>query len=126
MTPVVGLSFGRRQRRCSAVGRGRHRPVGLRRKRSRIRFSELSGAQRVGLLVLAAVEVGLLIAAELDIQRRPADQVVGEKIWWRGAALINVVGPLSYFRWGRRRSGPDEAGLAQRDGEGARPPHQPL
>ena len=72
------------------------------RERTKVKFNDLSAWQQVAVVVLGAVEVGLLIAAELDIQRRPEDQVVGRKTWWRAVCLINVVGPLSYFRWGRR------------------------
>jgi hypothetical protein len=53
--------------------------------------------------VLAAVQLGLLIAAERDIQRRPASLVRGSKTRWRLVCLINFLGPLSYFTFGRRR-----------------------
>jgi hypothetical protein len=49
------------------------------------------------------LQLGLLVAAELDIQRRPDASVNGPKVAWRLACLVNFVGPLSYFRWGRRR-----------------------
>ena len=58
--------------------------------------------QRAGILLLAAIEFGLKVAAARDIQRRPADQVHGSKLFWRLSLLVNTVGPLSYFRWGRR------------------------
>lgn len=72
------------------------------RKRSKVRFSDLSPWQQATLVALGVVEVGLLLVAEVDIQRRPEAQVVGRKAWWRAIRLINVIGPLSYFRWGRR------------------------
>lgn len=74
-----------------------------RRSRARKRFRQLPLPARIGLGMLGAVEVVLLVAAEADIQRRPADQVAGRKLWWRAISLINIVGPLSYFRWGRRQ-----------------------
>jgi hypothetical protein len=55
------------------------------------------------MVVLAAVQLGLLIAAERDIQRRPAPLVRGSKTRWRLVCLINFLGPLSYFTFGRRR-----------------------
>ena len=55
------------------------------------------------MVVLAAVQLGLLIAAQRDIQRRPAPLVRGSKTRWRLVCLINFLGPLSYFTFGRRR-----------------------
>lgn len=66
--------------------------------------AELSAAQRTGLIGLGVVEVVLLLAAFVDLHRRPAGQVRGSKRAWRLAALVNVVGPLAYFTLGRRRS----------------------
>jgi hypothetical protein len=54
-------------------------------------------------MLLAAVQLTLLAAAEIDIQRRPASQINGPKNRWRLLCLINFVGPLSYFGWGRQR-----------------------
>ena len=71
---------------------------------SRVRFSELSRRRQAGLVVLAAVQLGLMIAAERDIQRRPPDLIRGSKKHWRLVCLINFVGPLSYFTAGRRRT----------------------
>jgi hypothetical protein len=74
-------------------------------RRSRVRFSELPRRERVGILVLGAVQLGLLVAAELDIQRRPAPLIRGPKTRWRLLCLINFLGPLSYFTFGRLRGG---------------------
>jgi hypothetical protein len=72
------------------------------KSRKRVKFSELSVPRRVGIVVLGAIQLTLLFAAQIDIQRRPADQINGAKMMWRLVCLINFVGPLSYFRWGRR------------------------
>ncbi len=64
-------------------------------------FKERSPAQRLWVLALIAVSLGLVAAAERDIQRRPADQVRGSKLLWR-LVCLNAVGSVSYFRWGRR------------------------
>lgn len=68
----------------------------------RVPFRELSIQKRVGIVLLGTLQFGLLIAAERDIQRRPPDQINGAKGKWRLLCLINFVGPLSYFRWGRK------------------------
>jgi hypothetical protein len=64
-------------------------------------FLQRSRTQRLWLLVLTAGSVLLVIAAERDIQRRPADRVRGNRLLWRLVSL-NALGSLSYFRWGRR------------------------
>jgi hypothetical protein len=69
--------------------------------RSKKRFSEYSPAQRFWIAALGAVSLGLVAAAERDIQRRPADQVRGSKLPWR-LLCLNAIGAASYFRWGRR------------------------
>lgn len=81
-----------------------HRTCGRSRCRSsRTRFSDLSLQQRIGVLALVSVQLGLLIGAEIDIQRRAPEEVNGRKLGWRVACLLNFVGPIAYFRWGRRR-----------------------
>ena len=71
-------------------------------RRSRVRFTELPRRRQAGIVVLATVQVGLLIAAERDIQQRPAALIRGPKSRWRLLCLINFLGPLSYFMFGRR------------------------
>jgi hypothetical protein len=63
-------------------------------------FKEMSPLERVITLVLIGISVGIVTAAERDLQRRPDDQVRGEKWLWR-LLCLNAVGAVSYFRWGR-------------------------
>jgi hypothetical protein len=65
-----------------------------------------SPRQQLGIGALAAVELGAKVAAARDIQRRPADQIRGSKLFWRLTLLVNTFGPLSYFIWGRRPAAP--------------------
>jgi hypothetical protein len=65
------------------------------------RFKEFSPQQRNRVLALIAAALVLVAAAEVDIQRRPADQVRGRKLVWRMLCL-NALGAVGYFRWGRR------------------------
>jgi hypothetical protein len=67
------------------------------------KWSELSVPSRVGVSVLGTIQLGLLVAAQVDIQRRDAGEVNGSKALWRLVCLLNFIGPLTYFRWGRRR-----------------------
>ena len=61
-------------------------------------------------MALGATEVGLLAAAQLDITRRPVEQIRGGKPLWRLVSLLNIVGPLAYYRWGRIRPGSPSGG----------------
>ncbi len=66
------------------------------------KWEHLSPAQRAGISVAGVVQVGLLIAAQVDLTRRSDEQVNGPKALWRAVSLINFVGPLAYFAIGRR------------------------
>jgi Phospholipase_D-nuclease N-terminal len=74
-----------------------------RNRRSRRRWRDLTPAQQALVITGATVQFGLAAAAWTDLARRAPAQVRGPK--WRWAALIavNYVGPIAYFRWGRRR-----------------------
>ena len=72
----------------------------------RRRWSDLSERTRRWILLGAAVEGVLKIAALIDLKRRPAADVRGRKwVWATGIALANSVGvvPIGYFLFGRRR-----------------------
>ena len=69
------------------------------------RWSELDPKVRRAVVVGAAVETGLKIAALIDLARRPARDVRGSKAVWAAAiALVNAAGtvPIAYFLRGRR------------------------
>jgi hypothetical protein len=68
------------------------------------RFTELSPPLRLATVVLGAVQVALYVAAYVSIARRPAAEIRGSKTKWRLVCLLNTIGPLSYFRWGRVRA----------------------
>ena len=66
-------------------------------------FRALSPVKQAAVVALTAGSWWLSGSAELSIQRTPPDRVRGPKLLWRIACLTNTVGPLAYFRWGRRR-----------------------
>jgi hypothetical protein len=72
---------------------------GFGRKR---RMRDLSGLHRALLALAGTVQVLLLAAAQVDLLRRPASEVRGPKWVWRTVALVNFVGPITYFLVGRR------------------------
>jgi hypothetical protein len=68
------------------------------------RWHEMSARKRTFIVVAGAVEVGLNVAVQIDLLRRPAEAIRGSKAAWRAAAFVNVFGPVAYFAYGRKRS----------------------
>ena len=66
-------------------------------------WAELSPPAKFGTIVAACVQLSLLVAAQRDISRRPAEEIRGSKALWRAVTLINFIGPGSYFTFGVRR-----------------------
>ena len=62
----------------------------------------LSPKQRTAALVLGSLQLSLAATAWADLARRPPEQVNGSKIRWALIISINLVGPVAYFRRGRR------------------------
>ena len=71
--------------------------------RTKKKFSELSPAARTAAIVAGVIEVALFAAAQIDIYRRSPEQIRGSKGLWVGLCFINILGPLSYFRFGRKK-----------------------
>ena len=67
------------------------------------RWSDLSTAQRAIVVAAAAVQLGLQLAALVDLRRRRARQLNGSKAMWVALSFVNFVGPLAYFVFGRKR-----------------------
>ncbi len=66
-------------------------------------WKDLSPGQQWGIVLSGAVQLALLIAALLDIYRRPAEEIRGSKRLWALVSFVNFIGPLAYFLFGRRR-----------------------
>jgi hypothetical protein len=64
-------------------------------------LKEMSPPQRVVAVASIVASLAVVTAAERDLQRRPAEEVRGDKRIWR-LVCLNAVGALGYFRWGRR------------------------
>ena len=67
-------------------------------------WREMSPAGKVGTIVTAIMQVSLLVAAQRDISRRPAELINGPKAAWRAASFVNFIGPMGYFIFGRKHS----------------------
>jgi hypothetical protein len=73
--------------------------------RRRIRWNDLDPRLRQAIVVVAAVEAGLKIAALIDLAQRPATAVRGSKgAWTAGIIAVNSLGalPILYLLRGRR------------------------
>ncbi len=66
------------------------------------KFADLSPWQRTLVLVLASVQLSLAASAWTDLAKRPAEKINGTKLKWALIIAVNFVGPISYFRKGRR------------------------
>jgi hypothetical protein len=66
------------------------------------RWDELPPAGKVAIMALTAVQVSLAVSAWTDLAERPADQINGSKGKWAAIIAVNFVGPIIYFRRGRR------------------------
>lgn len=67
------------------------------------RWSDLSAGQQRLVVAAAAGELSLKVAALIDLRRRPPDQIRGPKPLWVALMFVNLIGPLSYFAFGRRK-----------------------
>ncbi|MGY1858168.1 hypothetical protein [Modestobacter sp. SYSU DS0290] len=76
---------------------GRRRPVWLRP------WAELTDRQRAVVLTLGSVQLSLAASAWADLATRPAAEVNGSKARWALAIAVGWIGPLAWFRRGRRR-----------------------
>ena len=74
-------------------------------KKTKKTWKEMSPAARASFVAVGIAQVSLMIAAQRDISRRPAEQINGPKAAWRMASMINFIGPMGYFVLGRKRPG---------------------
>lgn len=68
------------------------------------KWSELSTPTRIGIVLMGLIQISLLVAALVDIRKRPAEEINGSKKMWTALAFINWVGPIAYFVKGRKRA----------------------
>jgi hypothetical protein len=74
-------------------------------KRS-IRWDALSTPKKVLVMAATAVQVSLAVSAWTDLAERPAELVNGSKKKWAAVIAVNFVGPILYYRRGRRVTPP--------------------
>ena len=70
----------------------------------KVRWDDLSGRQKVLAATAMLSQFSLAVAALTDLARRPASQINGSKRMWVPAiGAVYFIGPILYFRFGRRR-----------------------
>lgn len=75
-------------------------------------WRELSPVQKTLNIVMGVVEIVLVSLALRDIARRPGSEINGKKRTWVLTSMIQPIGPIIYFAFGRKKSkGPAEATL---------------
>ena len=68
------------------------------------KWSDLSTSQQALIILLGSLQISLFAAAVYDIFKRPADQLNRPKPFWFAVSLVNYIGPIAYFLFGRKRS----------------------
>ncbi len=68
------------------------------------RWDDFSQGQRAAIVAGAVVELVLTTTALVDLVRRPRTQVRGSKAWWVLGLVVQPVGPIAYWAFGRRPS----------------------
>ena len=81
----------------------------------RNRWQDLPEGARKAIAIVGSAQAALLASAMIDLVRRPSSQVRGGRKWaWFPVILINGVGPLAYFAFGRRVASTDQVEATDR------------
>ncbi len=75
-------------------------------KKTKKKWKDLTPGQRILTVVGALIQFTLLVLAQRDLAKRPAEEVKGPKWLWRIVTMINFLGPISYFAFGTRKAQP--------------------
>ena len=75
-----------------------------RRFMARRNWKEMSPVQKVRNVLMGVVELVLVTLALWDISHRPDNEINGKKRTWVMASLIQPVGPIIYFIFGRKKA----------------------
>ena len=67
-------------------------------------WADLPLCKKIGIIVGATIQFGLLAMGLWDLAHRKADEVRGDRRIWAGLMFFNWIGPLAYFAYGRKDS----------------------
>lgn len=65
----------------------------------------MNDRQKGTFVFLILVQVSLTAAALVSIAKRSSFEIKGRKLWWILLSLVNYIGPITYFIFGRTRPG---------------------
>lgn len=71
-------------------------------RREKLAWTDLRPWQQRAIIVGGAIEMLGTAISLRDLSRRPAERVRGPKALWVGVMVIQPVGPIAYWRLGRR------------------------
>lgn len=74
----------------------------MRHYKRHITWQEMSHGQKMAAFLAMILQLSLLAAALLDINRRSAGELRGSKTIWTAISFVNFIGPLAYFALGRK------------------------
>lgn len=66
------------------------------------RWQDLTEGQQIAIVVMGVIQVGLAVAALVDIHRRSEEELTASKGTWTAISFINFFGPIAYFLFGRK------------------------
>ncbi len=66
-------------------------------------WKDLSSGQRTAFKIAAVAQYAFMAAALIDLKFRSPELVRGSKKLWAAVSMVNFVGPIAYFAWGRKR-----------------------
>ncbi len=69
----------------------------------RKQWSDLATGQQRTIQLAGVLQLTLLVLALWDIWHRPVDEIRGDRRLWTALSFVNLVGPLAYFAFGRKR-----------------------
>jgi hypothetical protein len=90
------------ERRASAALSSTESEDEMIRLTSKKRWEDLTQQQRISIVIMGVVQVGLLAAALVDIHQRTEEELTASKRTWTMISFINYVGPIAYFLFGRK------------------------
>ncbi len=67
------------------------------------KWTEMPEWKKACTIVIGLIQISLLIAALVDIRKRSAQDIRGDKKVWFLVSFINFIGPILYFKIGRKK-----------------------
>ncbi len=66
--------------------------------RMKMKWKEIPLPAKIGTIFFGSITLILMVIAQVDITKRDRKEIVGSKLLWRFIALVEIIGPIVYFR----------------------------